>query len=87
MWTVARALLTKPWKNSFNKLRSKSLIDSFVKLTFQLNPGLPEKSTTTLDKASSKGAYAEPNLKIPFLSPKASLNASPRLMHTSSTQW
>ena len=38
-----------------------------MKFTFQLNPGLPEKSTTTLDKASSKGAYAEPNLKIPFL--------------------
>ena len=60
-------------------------MNSLLNSTSQNNPGLPEKSTTTLDKDSSSGAYAEPNLLMPFLSPKAELKASPRIIPISST--
>jgi hypothetical protein len=49
--------------------------------------GLFERSTTARERASSRGAYADPNRTSPVGAPRASLNALPSAMHTSSAVW
>ena len=69
--------MQKPWKNSCIRSTSKSLIYCLGYDAVYSTPGLPEKSITTLDKASSKGTYACPYLLMPSFPPMALSKACP----------
>src|SRR3989344_102066 len=55
MCRVTPAWLTKPWKNSKVSWVSKPPMLPDVKGTCMVRPGRPEKSTTTRERASSRG--------------------------------